>query len=56
MRKMSKREQALRTMQLCTDDKGVEYLFYHSAFGDVRDYSPKSLIRVQAHHSLHTTF
>ena len=39
MRK-TKKQLAFDAMQLLKDDAGREYLYYVSAFGPVKDYSP----------------
>jgi hypothetical protein len=39
MRK-TKKQLAFDAMQLLKDDAGQEYLYYISAFGPVKDYSP----------------
>lgn len=39
MRK-TKKQLAFDAMQLLKDDAGQEYLYYVSAFGPVKDYSP----------------
>lgn len=39
MRK-TKKQKAFDNMQLLTDEKGKEYLFYESVVGPIKDYSP----------------
>ena len=48
MRK-TKKQKTFDAMQLLVDDAGREYLYYVSAFGLVRDYSPWSIEEYKNH-------